>query len=205
MAGRTPIYSSQIADTICVQIATTNKSMKEIAKYLNRKGIKLTWTTIVKWACDEKKYPEFVKAYEKAYKVRANLWAEERDALSREEITIPNPEEIADKYKLWTDQRTKAERRQGKPEVKGYDIRLVNKFLDQHIKKQENQIKRRIEVLTKNIGQLAQMHDRRYTSKYEVDNKHSGKVEGGAITMVSFAPPPEKDVTPNTQVIEKDK
>lgn len=186
-------FSKKLGKLICKYIATTDMSLREIAKHLKEKdGISVSYQTISLWTTQEDK-KEFAKSYNEAYKARVRNWVEERDNLSKAEVTIPTPTEIADKYKLYRDVRTAAERKAGAPPRMEADVRLVNKYLDQETKKQENAIKRRLEILTRNIGQIAAIYDKRYTSKYEVEGNVKGTQE--MIVMNQYVLPEQpKDI-----------
>ena len=165
-------YTEEIGKKVCEHIATSSKSLKAISKL---KGMPSSYT-ITKWASDKDK-PEFKKAYEDAYRVRVNNWVEERDELSRESVLPLSPKKIADKYDLWYDARTPKEVEEGAQERLIYDLRLVNKYVSEDTKSRQNHIRQRIDTLTRNIGQIAAMYDRRFVEQKNVTGKIEGEVE----------------------------
>ena len=162
-------YTVPLGNKICKRIRSTDKSMEEICK---EEGFP-SHQTVLKWAnSKDKRFATFVEEYTEAYKIRVNNWVEERDRLSRETILPKTPKQIADEFECWV------ETTEGR---KKYDDKLVANYVRIDQRARESQHKLRIDTLTKNIGQVAFVYDRRYTEKKQVE--HTGEVNQGIVML----------------------
>lgn len=85
-AGRPTLYSQEIADKICEEISTTNKSLRSICKELE-----ISTMTVLRWLSDPEK-EDFCLHYARAKEEQADHLAEEileiADDSSRDDKTI---------------------------------------------------------------------------------------------------------------------
>lgn len=144
-------YTPELGKEIC-RLIRQGYTVSDISEMEGMPGR----TTIWRWSFDTESKPDFCKEFEDAYRIIVQLWMAERDELSEYKPPLLTPKEVIDKYDLGF---MSEEDMYGNPKI---DKNLILQYMRADQKKAADDIRRRIEALTRNIGQVAFMFDKRF-------------------------------------------